>query len=192
MHHAIEWGRGARVEDRRRNRQRDLVSHLTTAQRAGQVLVDPDNGHRLPPDHSRTQYNIHMPSQQDRFWSKVEKTDTCWLWTACMQRGYGIFARISGAGTRAHRIAYYWTYGTAPEQLDHLCHQSDGSCQGGSTCTHRRCVNPGHLAPTTIRANVLRGIGPTAQNRRKTHCQRGHPLIPDNVYMKKHGRECRP
>ena len=37
----------------------------------------------------------------DRFWSKVEKTAGCWLWTAGTKQGYGQF----GAGQVNH---YYW------------------------------------------------------------------------------------
>jgi hypothetical protein len=31
---------------------------------------------------------------QDRFWSKVNKTDNCWEWTACLNScGYGQFCQ---------------------------------------------------------------------------------------------------
>lgn len=41
-----------------------------------------------------------------RFMSKVEKTDTCWLWAAGKgYNGYGKF-RHDGRDKRAHRIAY--------------------------------------------------------------------------------------
>ena len=43
----------------------------------------------------------------ERFWSKVEKTDTCWLWTgATDQTGYGVLitARERGWNATPRRI----------------------------------------------------------------------------------------
>ena len=107
-----------------------------------------------------------------RFWSKVNKTATCWLWTASTARGYGIFWN----GRRkvvAHRISYELFVGFIPNelQLDHLCRV-------------RHCVNPGHLEPVTQQENILRGEGEAAVNARKTHCKRGHPFSGDNLYMR--------
>jgi hypothetical protein len=72
-------------------------------------------------------------SDSERFWEKVEKTETCWNWTASSVRGYGVF-RIGGRTSVAHRISYVWAKGEIPEgaQLDHMCH-------------NRSCVNPAHL-----------------------------------------------
>jgi hypothetical protein len=44
-----------------------------------------------------TLINYKMYSQDiiDRFWKKVEKTDTCWNWTAYKQDGYGYFRVIN-------------------------------------------------------------------------------------------------
>lgn len=83
-----------------------------------------------------------MPNPTVRFWPKVEKTSTCWLWTAGTDDdGYGLFwldARI----TKAHRFAYELLVGSVPEGkiLDH-------------TCRVRRCVNPDHLRPVTVAQN---------------------------------------
>lgn len=60
------------------------------------------------------------------------------------------------------------------------------------TCRNRGCVNPEHLEPVTTQVNTLRGIGPTAENARKTHCKHGHPLEGDNLYVDPEGkRKCR-
>jgi len=118
-----------------------------------------------------------------RFWAKVNKTDTCWLWTACARGGYG---QISAGGRSrkilsAHRVAYEMLVGPIPEglDLDHLCRVT-------------LCVNPKHLEPVTHRENLLRGESPSAKHARKTECLRGHPLSGANLYTDPKGRrQCR-
>lgn len=72
-------------------------------------------------------------SDKSRFWEKVNKTDSCWLWTGAMQKGYGV-ARIEGRSHLAHRASYAWANGDIPvgALLDHMCH-------------NKSCVNPAHL-----------------------------------------------
>ena len=117
----------------------------------------------------------------DRFWSKVEKSDGCWLWTAGTSGKYGSF-RIDGSATTAHRVAYALEVGPVPEGLvlDHLCRNT-------------LCVNPSHLEPVTIAENVRRGdlSGNGAEHRAKTHCPAGHEYAEANTYMYKGGRHCR-
>jgi len=114
-----------------------------------------------------------------RFISKVDATGECWLWIGgCFKEGYGRFT-LDGHLVLAHRIAYELWVGPIPNglQLDHICHNNDATCAGGSACIHRRCVNPAHLDPVTSRENVLRSTVSTAsRNARKTHCPYGHPL----------------
>lgn len=107
-----------------------------------------------------------------RFWSKVLVCENgCWKWTSCID-AYG-YAQVwmAGKARRAHRVAYLALIGLVPEGriLDHLCNK-------------KSCVNPFHLKPTTHRENILRGSGLAAQNVRKTHCPRGHPLSGANLY----------
>lgn len=119
----------------------------------------------------------------ERFWPKVNKNgpNGCWLWTASLTRGYGVFHMGGGASNMAyaHRVAYEWLVGPIPEGLviDHLCRNP-------------ACVNPDHLEPVTNRENILRGEGASARNARKTHCDLGHPLSGDNLVPGARVRKC--
>lgn len=118
-----------------------------------------------------------------RFWAKVDKTESCWVWTACRNRdGYGRF-HLAGRNVRAHRVAYELLKGPIPAGLtiDHLCRVHD-------------CVNPAHLEPVTNRENNLRGNTVAATNAAKTHCPEGHALVEGNLdlYQLRLGqRSCR-
>lgn len=135
----------------------------------------------------------------ERFWAKVDKTGTCWLWTGSTTvRGYGQFGAggKSGKNYRAHVWAWEQVNGPVPDGLvlDHTCHSADPDCPGGSACAHRQCVNPAHMEAVTVLENVLRGRqGDVVQGRRDT-CSRGHPLT-GNVYVDPRGhtacRTCR-
>lgn len=107
----------------------------------------------------------------ERFMDKVEKTaDGCWDWKGSIAPGgYGKFTvekNLVRKCFNAHRWAYEYFIGKIPAglTLDHLCR-------------NRKCVNPSHLEPVTIRENLLRGKGASAVNARKTHCPKGHPLV---------------
>ncbi len=118
----------------------------------------------------------------------------CWHWTGEKHRkGYGYFT-IDKRRVYAHRWAYEHFIGPIPDgmTIDHLCHNEDADCPGGNGCLHRSCVNPAHLAPATVKQNVLRGKGSAADRARQMYCKRGHPLSGDNVRITKRGyRECR-
>lgn len=124
----------------------------------------------------------HKPRErpEDRFWSRVEKTDGCWIWTGGCIKGYGAFW-YEGRNVRAHRYAYELLVGPIPEglTLDHLCR-------------NKPCVNPAHLEPVTVGENVLRSEGITALHARKTACPQGHPYDEANTLVKPSGaRACR-
>ena len=83
---------------------------------------------------------------KSRFWPKVEKTDTCWNWTAYKDsHGYGRFglgSRAAGVGM-AHRFSWELENGPVPEglDLDHICH-------------NHACVRPSHLRAVDRKRNM--------------------------------------
>jgi hypothetical protein len=112
-----------------------------------------------------------------RFWSKVEKTDSCWSWVGYRDRaGYGRISLLCGKVTaRAHRVA--WELQNAKQipaglTVDHLCRNP-------------RCVNPAHMEIVPMGINVMRGTGVASRNRDKTFCPKQHPLSGENLHIKK-------
>lgn len=117
-----------------------------------------------------------------RFWDKVEVTESCWLWSGgTFTQGYGRFdigSRTDGTrrSVKAHRFAYEAVRGPVPDGLviDHLCRV-------------RNCVNPAHLEAVTSRINILRGVGVAPQNAAKTECPNGHPYEGPNLRVQPSG-----
>lgn len=140
---------------------------------------------------------IH-PLRLRAFIAQVDTTggiDACWSWRGFIDdEGYGLFC---GAG--AHRMAYELMGRPIPAGLiiDHRCHNVDTTCPGGTTCRHRRCVNPAHLEAVTRGENVLRSQHTMPhQNAAKTHCPNGHEYSDRNTYSRTRTngiarRECR-
>jgi hypothetical protein len=126
----------------------------------------------------------HMKMSPEIFWTRVNKTDDCWLWRGALNSSGYANVFWNGRQANAHRVSYELSVGPIPEglQIDHLCRV-------------RHCVNPAHLEPVTSKINTLRGVSPLAINSRKTHCQLGHELSGDNLRLEKSGsrvcRECK-
>lgn len=109
-----------------------------------------------------------------RFWSHVEKTDTCWLWTGALTgNGYGQIRLKDGSRHGVHRFAYELVVGPIPDglYLDHICRV-------------RNCVRPSHLEPVTPGENLLRS---PLTNSGKTHCKWGHRFDEHNTYHRPSG-----
>lgn len=110
-----------------------------------------------------------------RFWAKVQMTDTCWIWTASVtSRGYGTYW-LGGRSQLVHRLAFEALTGPIPDGLtiDHLCRV-------------KRCINPDHLEAVTSAENTRRAYADV------THCLRGHEFTPENtIHKRDRGRNCR-
>ncbi len=91
------------------------------------------------------------PAQLERFWSKVDKSGSCWLWTAAKNpNGYGLFQaprpKTKGghrAPTKAHRLAWELENGPIATGMK-ILHQ----------CDVPACVRPSHLHLGTQRENM--------------------------------------
>lgn len=85
----------------------------------------------------------YIPLEQ-RFWANVEKSETCWLWTASLNStGYGRI-NINGVIRLAHRVSYELSFGPIPNGK-HILHK----------CDTPRCVRPEHLFAGTHKENML-------------------------------------
>lgn len=122
------------------------------------------------------------PPILQRFWSKVEKTDTCWLWIGSVKKGDG-YGHFWDGQKVAH--AHRWSY----EYFNQCCilpgHQIH------HTCKNPACVNPKHLVAVSPQQHSDLGDNGSYQ-RNQTHCKRGHVFNESNIYWDKYGhRQCR-
>lgn len=79
---------------------------------------------------------------EERFLSKVNKTETCWIWISAKNKvGYGYFG-YNRKVCKAHRISYELYKGQIPKGLvvRHICNNPS-------------CVNPNHLEVGTYQDN---------------------------------------
>lgn len=85
----------------------------------------------------------HYRSNVQRFWAKVHKTSSCWIWTASLSSdGHGHFW-TDGHFIRAHRFAWILENGPLlPGMI--VCHQ----------CGNSSCVRVSHLAIGSIYDNA--------------------------------------
>jgi len=80
----------------------------------------------------------------ERFWQKVNKTGTCWLWTGALDgKGYGAIG-VEGKRHTASRISYEMAHGVIPNGV-FVCH----------SCDVPACVNPDHLFLGNASINMI-------------------------------------
>lgn len=83
----------------------------------------------------RARHLSRIGTLEERFWKLVDKSGECWLWTGSKDEGgYGISIGKNPPERRAHRMAWYLTYGTIEDGLC-ICHH----------CDNPPCCRPDHL-----------------------------------------------
>ena len=98
--------------------------------------------------------NYTAQTSDERFWSKVDKTGECWIWTGAKDHlGYGMLRR-DREYKRAHRVAYEMANGPIPEGklIDHMCHVPS-------------CVRAEHLRLATFKENRENLAGPYSSSK---------------------------
>ena len=124
---------------------------------------------------------------KNRFWKKVKKTGTCWVWLGAKnQNGRGLF-RVGQQTSGAPRIAWELEFGPIPEGLFVL----------HTVCDNPSCCRPEHLRIGTHSENMserdLKGrtVDCGLRNRKKTRCLRGHLFDQNNTRTTSRGRTCK-
>jgi hypothetical protein len=97
-------------------------------------------------------------TREKMFWAKVNKTETCWLWTASKKGRYGQFGVGYPKTVLAHRWSYENAFGAIPAgmQIDHMCRV-------------KLCVRPDHLRVVTNKQNHENTVAQS--NNRSSGCR---------------------
>lgn len=122
---------------------------------------------------------MKLAAVEQRFWRSVQKTDTCWIWTAGKSpQGYGKM-RAWGKHARAHRVSWVIHKGAIPPGLCVL-----------HRCDNPACVTPDHLfLGTSIDNNIDRD----AKGRQARGATSGPRLHPERMARgAKHGAHTKP
>ena len=122
-----------------------------------------------------------FPSIIDRI--RVE--GDCWIWTGSKDGGGYGRVTVRNELWLVHRIV--WTA---------LVDEIATDMELASRCRRKECCNPDHHFEATHLEMVQNGyshkFGPRVDNRRRTHCKRGHPFSGANLVKRLDGRRgCR-
>ena len=135
--------------------------------------------------HSTQRRFVPDERTMERFWSFVNKTDTCWLWTGLIcPYGYGRFfchSINSRNAIKAHRFAFT-VFRRELSSTECVLHR----------CDVRECVNPEHLFTGTRSDNNRDMFAKRrAWQAQATHCASGHEYTPENTDSRDGRRYCR-
>lgn len=85
--------------------------------------------------------------EAERFWEKVKKTPSCWLWTGAHKDGRWPYGVLGGGASRvpklAHRVSWELHHGPIPDGMNVL-----------HKCDNPPCVRPDHLFLGTLSDNT--------------------------------------
>ena len=99
-----------------------------------------------------------LPANPDeQFWSRVTKTNGCWLWTGGKCRGYGMI-KYKGKHTKSHVVSW----------LIHFGNIAQGKCVL-HRCDNPSCVRPDHLFLGTNQENQADKVSKHRQARGSRH-----------------------
>lgn len=134
---------------------------------------------------------MRQDNARDRFYSKVQKTETCWLWKGGVAGAYGTFS-LDGRAQGAHRAAWQIEHGPIPDglvvrhicdvklcvRIDHLTLGTSKDNAADATARGRRNLRrkPGHItqrSPGSWRVVVSAGLHPDGRRRYVTRTVRG-------------------
>lgn len=98
-------------------------------------------------------------SLDESFWSRIRRTDACWLWTGHRNNdGYGSLRR-GDKMIKVHRLSWELHFGTIPDGTE-VCHH----------CDNPACVRPDHLFLGTHLDNM---VDRDSKGRSGSHLRRG-------------------